>query len=368
MLGAAALACGRPKAARIHAYCLVANRTDRSVAVVDLNTFRLRRQIAIDGAPAQLVVHPSAPKVFALAPEAGSIHEIDAGNLTAGRTVHAGAQAAGLRLDPTSQTLWVLYRDPPSLVELPINTMRPGRRIRLASPPDDFDLSQDGQAAIVSRQDRSIVLASLAKGTITREIPAGVEPSIARFHWTGTQVLVGSRADRNLTIFDVNGKVVVRLPLPLAPRNFCFTNDKQGQLFISGDGMDAVVIVFPYTTEVEQTILAGHAPDAMVVTTKAPTLLLIANPESNGVTVLDVDTRSLISQVQVGLEPRSIVMTPGDEYALVVNHTSGDLAVIRMLSLLQTPNGERRLNFSAPLFTMVPVGRNPVSAVVLDLG
>ncbi len=63
--------------------------------------------------------------------------------------------------------------------------------------------------------------------------------------WDGTQVIAGSWQGRNATIFESStGKTVVRLPLPLAPRQFCMSGDG-GQLFITGDGMDAVVVPLP---------------------------------------------------------------------------------------------------------------------------
>ncbi|HEY2014220.1 MAG TPA: beta-propeller fold lactonase family protein [Bryobacteraceae bacterium] len=366
---AAALGCGRPKASRFHGYCFVANETGRSVGVVDLTRFRLRKQIPLDAVPSQVLAHPSKPKVYVLAPAAGMVYEIDAGALSMARSARVGNQAASMQISPANDALWVLSKDPAALVEVPFESMRPNRRIRLSTPADDFDLSQDRRAAIVSRQDHSIVLASLDHADIERTVIADDEPSLVRFHWTGKQVLVGSQAERSLGIFDVpTGRVVVRLPLPLAPRHFCFTNDHQGQLFISGDGMDAIVIVFPYTTEVDQTILAGHAPEAMAVTSKQPPYLLVANPDSNGITVLDVDTRKLVAVVQVGQEPRQILMTPDEEYALVLNQKSGDLAVIRILSLAFAPDGSRRRFKSAPLFTLIPVGEKPVSAAVVDLG
>jgi DNA-binding beta-propeller fold protein YncE len=154
---------------------------------------------------------------------------------------------------------------------------------------------------------------------------------------------------------------VVRLPLPLAPRNFCF-DGTGGQLFVTGEGMDAVVIVFPYNTEVDQTILAGHAPGAMAVTDR---YLMVANPDTSGITVLDVETRRLVALVQVGQRPRYILVTPDRQYALVLNEQSGDLAVIRVFSLAVTPNGAQRRYKSAPLFTMIPVGDRPVSAAVV---
>ncbi len=360
--GLALAACRKPKATRFPGYCFVANQDGHSVAVVDLSSFRVRKQIHLDAAPTVVLRHPQRPVVFVLAPQGGTVYEIDAVSLEAGRTARAGSQAVDMQVSPRGDALWVLYRDPAALVEVPFDSLRPARRIRLSAPPDGFDLSRDNRAAIASRQDRRIVMASLTGAAIERTIAAGDEPSIVRFQSDGKQLIAGSRPERSVTIFDVStGKTVVRLPLPLEPRHFCFTPDG-GQLFISGDGMDAVVIVYPYQTEVEETILAGHAPGVMAITDTSPSYLLVANTETSGVMVFDVDTRKLVALVEVGRQPGSILVTPDNQYALVLNEESGDLAVIRIFSLA----GRYRYK-PAPLFTLIPVGERPVSAAVVSL-
>ena len=355
-------ACRKPKATRFSGYCFVANQDGRSVAVVDLSSFRVRKQIHLDAAPTVVLRHPHNPTVFVLAPQGGTVYEIDAVSLEVRRTARAGSQAVDMQVSPRGDALWVLYRDPAALVEMPLGALRPARRIRLSAPPDGFDLSRENQAAIASRQDRRIVIASLTRAAIERTIAAGAEPSIVRFQSDGKQLIAGSRPERSVVILDVStGKTVVRLPLPLEPRHFCFTPDG-GQLFISGDGMDAVVIVYPYQTEVEETILAGHAPGVMAITDTSPSYLLVANPESSGVMVFDVDTRMKVALIQVGRQPGSILVTPDNQYALVLNEESGDLAVIRIFSL-----AARYRYKPAPLFTMIPVGEKPVSAAVVAL-
>ena len=354
-------ACRKPKATRFPGYCFVANQDGHSVGVVDLSSFRVRKQIHLDAAPTVVLRHPQRPMVFVLAPLAGTVYEIDAVSLAVSRTARAGSEAVDMQVSPRGDALWVLYRDPAALVEVPLSTLRPSRRIRLSAPPDGFDLSRNNQAAIASRQDRRIAIASLTSAAIERTI-AAAEPSIVRFQSDGKQLMAGSRPDRSVTIFDAStGKTVVRLPLPLEPRHFCFTPDG-GQLFISGDGMDAVVIVYPYQTEVEETILAGHAPGVMAITDTSPSYLLVANPETSGIMVFDVDTRKLVAAIQVGRQPGSILVTPDNQYVLVLNEGSGDLAVIRIFSL-----AARYRYKPAPLFTLIPVGEKPVSAAVVAL-
>jgi len=121
--------------------------------------------------------------------------------------------------------------------------------------------------------------------------------------------------------------------------------------------MDAVVVVHPYQTEVSETRLAGKAPGAMGISND---YLFIANPEKGDVTILEIATRNVIAGVMVGQEPSYITITPDDQYALVVNHRSGDLAVVRIEAIGQ----RQRQNKNAPLFTLIPVGTEPVCAEV----
>jgi DNA-binding beta-propeller fold protein YncE len=355
-------------------YCFVANQESRSIAVVSLERFRVVRQIPLDAAPAAVLTHPHRPRVLVLAPETGTVYEVDGATYAISRKVRAGNQAVAMQLSPAGDALWVLYRDPAALIELPLDSLRPGRRIKLASPPEAFDLvlhnrRQIPVAAIVSRESRTVAMASLGTGSIERTIVAEDEPSLVTLQWDGAQAIVGSRQGRSATIFEwATGKTVVRLPLPLAPRQFCTSGDG-GQIFITGDGMDAVVVLFPSQTEIYQTILAGRAPGSMAVTAKdvKPAYLMLTNPDTDGITVLDTDTYSLVAAVEVGRGPCRILLTPDGQYALVLNEKSGDMAVVRMLALSTTPNGayRRYKPAPAPIFTLIPVGERPVSAAIV---
>jgi YVTN family beta-propeller protein len=360
LASAGALGCSRNKATGYSGYAFVANRDGRSIAAVDLTHFRVRKQIVLDAEPAAVIAHPAKPRVFVLAPQTGTVYEIDGGSLSVSRRVRTGSRSLGMRLAPAGDALWVASREPAEAVEIPLDSFTPRRRIRLAAPPDDFDISRDSQALFAFTGSHAIAIASLTRGTVERTIDASAEPSIVRFRFDGRQLLAGSHEDRTVTIFDTaSGRKVVRLPIPIQPRNFCF-DAQGGQLFVTGEGMDGVTIVYPYDTVVAETILAGHAPDGMAAT-ETPAYLMVANPDSNAVTVLDIDTRKLVAVVNVGQEPRQILITPDKQYALVLNHRSGDMAVIRIQSL-----SARRYK-SAPLFTMIPIGEGPVSAAVVPI-
>jgi YVTN family beta-propeller protein len=156
-----------------------------------------------------------------------------------------------------------------------------------------------------------------------------------------------------------DGKIVTHLPLAVRPEHLCFNPDG-GQLFISGEGRDAVVVVYPYfVPQVAETVLAGNAPGAMAATER---LLFVANPKAGDVSILNIARRKMVAVVSVGSEPAHIAITPNEQYALVLNRKSGDMAVIR--TALIVPDRRK----SAALFTMIPVGSRPVSAAVKAVG
>ena len=372
---AAAVACGPRKSTPFAGYCFVANQGGNSVAAVDLEHFRLRRQIPLDAAPASVLAHPTDPIVYVLAPNAGTVYEIESARLAVTRRVKAGNAAVSMRIAPGGRSLWVLYHDPAMLVEIDLKSLKPRTQIPLKSAPDGFDLtwqrddSAEPMAAVSNLQDHSVTLVSLASRT-QRPISLGVEPSLVTFRKDNQLLIVGSRGDRTLCLYETSsGKRVVRLPLPMAPRFFQSSED--GWLFLSGDGIDAVVIAFPYSTEIWQTVLAGHAPGAMAVAERADTMyLLVANPGSSTVTVLDVAYGpQLVGVVEVGQSPCQVLITdgkrPDEQFVLVLNQESGDMAVIRMLALTEPQLTAKPRFKSASLLTMIPLGEKPVSGAIV---
>jgi len=357
---AAAVGCTRRRGRGFPGYAFIANAGAGTVSAVDLNAFVLAKQIGLDAAPSSVLRSSLRPAVYVLTPESGTVWEIDATKLAAARRTRLGGPAVSMREAVDGKSIWVLQ--PRALVRLEGGRLRAVESIPLPGVAGDFDLTADGRAAVSFRQERRLALVKLATGAIEHLIDAGCEPSLVRYQSDGKQVLIGSRADRSMTIFDTaSGRTAVRLPLPVEPTNCCF-DSAGGQMFVTGPGMDVVVIVYPYQTEVGETILAGRAPDGLAVS-GTPPYLFVANPASGSITVLDIDTRKLVAAVAVGQEPRRILITPDNRYALVLNWQSGNMAVIRISAF----TARRHRTDPAPLFTIVPVGAQPVAGAIVEV-
>ncbi|MGD0436031.1 MAG: hypothetical protein ABSB86_06180 [Bryobacteraceae bacterium] len=365
---AALTACSRPKARGFSGYAFIANQEGGAIAAVDLEVFAVARHIRVDGAPTAVVASPQGRQVYALTPANGSAHEILAGNLTLSRTLRVAESAVTMRLAPAGDTLYVLCREPRRLVSLALNPLRMDWVLPLAADPVDLDVSPDGKLLAVSYgATRAISFVDTLRRQVSPPIATSGEIGSVRFH--ADQLIAANLSERMLSIFDVQRRrLIVNLPLAVQPDHLCFKADG-GELFVTGAGMDAVVVVEPYyTPQVAKTVLAGHTPGAMAACTPpdSPGYLLVANPNSGDVSILDINSKNVVAVTPVGTRPSFIAITPDNQYALVLNQVSGDMAVIRMPNVTRAVNEQRRWK-KGPLFMLIPVGSKPVSAAIVGI-
>jgi YVTN family beta-propeller protein len=376
-LGALA-ACARPKARGFSGYAFVANQNGGAIAAVDLEVFAVARHIRIDGSPTAVLAHPKLGRVYALTPANGSVHEILTGNLTFSRKLQVASLALEMRLSPLADALYVLCQRPRQLVRVALgplsrDPLRIDWTLPLSDDPADFDISPDGATvAISSGAGCSILFVDVLNHRAFPPMRTTGEIGLVRFQpphgdtaraQSDSRQLIGANvSQRMLSIFDVpRSRLEVNLPLAVRPDHLCFKADG-GQVFVTGEGMDAVVVVYPYyTPQIGQTVLAGHNPGAMAVST-SPGYLFVANTKSADVSILDIETGKVLAVTPVGTEPSSITITPDDQYALVLNQASGDMAVIRIPNVTRAARSKK-----GPLFMLIPVGSKPVSAAVVAI-
>jgi YVTN family beta-propeller protein len=367
---------GHNRATGFSGYAFIANQEGGAIAAVDLEVFAVARHIRVDGSPTAVVANPRSTRVYALTPANGSVHEIGAGNLTFARKLQVAATALEMRLSPSGDALYVLCKKPKQLVRLALDPMQMSWTLPLPDVPAGFDISPDGNtAAVSSGSGCSITFIDLANRSSFPPLRTTGEIGQVRFQpfhgvdraqSDSLQLIAANVSQRMLSIFHVpSRRLEVNLQLAVRPDHLCFKSDG-GQLFVTGEGMDAVVAVYPYyTPQIRETVLAGHSPGAMAAST-SPAYLFVANPKSGDVSILDIETSNVLAVTPVGTEPSCIVITPDDQYALVLNQTSGDMAVIRIPNVTRAATEQRRWK-KGPLFMLIPIGSKPVSAAVVSI-
>lgn len=346
-------------------YAFVANEEGQAVAAVDLETMAVARHIALGASPNSVMDSPSRPFVYALTPSNGTVHEIAVEHLSLARKLAVAPSAQSMQVSPDGSALYVVAQNPSLLIRIELDSFRAAWKMSLPEEPVDIAVALDGKTAGLCSPSK-VWLADLEARTL-REVAGGsvAVPSPAskavygavRFLADSKTLIVADRGETHrLSLYDVeSAQLITHLPLAVRPDHLCFNSDG-GQLFVTGEGMDAVVVVYPFhTPEVAETVLAGHAPGPMAASQQ---FLFVASPQSGDVSILQITSRKVIAVASVGTDPGFITVTPDDQYALVLNRKSGDVSVLRLGTI--TKNRDRR---AAPL-TVIPVGSKPVSAVV----
>ena len=227
-------------------------------------------------------------------------------------------------------------------------------------------LSADGLVAISTGEKGIVEFVDRTTGLQHRKELDGALGEV-RFRADGKLLMVANCHAQTLIALDIPSlETIVELPLAMQPENLCFSTDG-GQLFVSGRGMDGIAIAFIYLPlEIEQTVLGGRDPGAMACSDN-PKYLFIASASGSDVCILTVARRKMIGIVEVGRRPSFIAITPDDRYALVLNRDSGDMSVIRITSIEEKLGDaeKRRAKAGASLFTMLPVGAQPVHAAIV---
>lgn len=350
-------ACGRPEPG-VNSYAFVANSEGRAVAVIDLAVFTLAGRIPLAADPTEVLASPDRRTIYALSAADGMLHEISVATRQVTRRVNVGSGAKSLRISSDQAMLCLVAKQ--QIVLVGRHKLDILARITLPALPVDFDVSLESpHAACTLAGTDEVAILPLDQPRLLRRAKVSTPGGTLRFLKNGVWLLVGLPGERTITILDTaTGKLVVDLPLAIRPDRFCFSGDL-GQLFVTGQGADAVAIVYPFQSQVAATLLAGHQPGAMAAS-RNPAYLFVANPTSNAVTVIDVPSQRIVGAVPVGQAPGHIIVTPDDQFALVLNQSSGDMAVLSTSRFTKVIRRDR----SAPLFHLVPVGSAPVSAAI----
>jgi hypothetical protein len=364
LLGSALLgnACRRVKSAGYPGYALIATSGEKSVAVLDLMLFRLWKNIPLAAEPTAILSGTAPGRAYVLTPSIGSVHALDEDLRVTGSGRFA-EELSEIRLTPDDKRLIAISGRAKELIDIHAGSLRVNRRHQLKAEPRHIDLGVGDYAAVSTGKHGTVELFQLGSGQRwSCQLPGPI--GTLRFRADGQLLLVADLGNRSLIALSVPKlEVIAELPLAMTPNNLCF-GAGGGQLFVSGEGMDGVAIVFPYQMlEVEQTVLAGRDPGVMACS-ENPDYLFVGSASGTDVCVLNIDNRRMVGIVDITQQPTFIATTPDSQYALVLDKESGNVAVIRIGAIRSTGKAGRYKS-GVSLFTMLAVGAKPVQAAVV---
>ncbi|MBV8897684.1 MAG: hypothetical protein JO051_14320 [Acidobacteriaceae bacterium] len=366
-------ACRSRKGSGFAGYALISNAGDRSLAAVDLTQFRLTRSIPLGAAASETILCPGG-ECLVLTPSTGSIHVIDR-QLRVAKSRKLSDNLSAMCLSPDGKTVIATAGSARELIVADASSLAIRARYKMEAEPVSLAVppaprSGEGArpryVAVSTGAHGTVELIDYATGQRWRKDLGSVLGAVT-FRADGERLLVADLHERCIGALSTPAlQTIADLPLAMAPDHLCFNAD-QGQLFVSGEGMDAVAIIFPYNPlDVDQTVLAGRDPGVMACS-ENPAYLFVGSEKGSDVCILNVDSRKMIGIVDAGQRPTYITVTPDSRYALILSEGAGTMAVIHISEVqANASNADKwRNKMTAGLFTLLPVGNRPVHAAVM---
>jgi YVTN family beta-propeller protein len=289
----------------------VANRGSDSVSVVDLEASIVISEVVVSDRPYGVVVAPAGDRIYVAEQGADQVRILDTTSLTTLAILPSDDRPSGLAISDDGRTLYVSH-----LLANPIGvfTVHPFSYylplvLRGEAEEGDIVASVARATPLVSRMQAASVLS-----------PDGL-PSHTIYLWPSSNLVQsiilspdGERAYIPHTLSNTANRALTfdTTVIPLVSLIDLTTQQHLvGQQFDLGT-LDQPGVGLPFD--------AAVTPDGEE--------LWVLNAASNDISVIDLDSRQLVTHIEVEDNPRGIVLTPDGSTAYVNNTLAGTISVV----------------------------------------
>lgn len=291
----------------------VLNSLDATVSVVDPLTFKETQRITTGKEPHHLYLTPDDKSVIVANAASNSLTFIDPATARVQRTVNDIADPYHLRFSPDMKWFVTasnrlhridIYRWQPQAAE-PFQLVK-----RTEAPKTPSHLYIDSRSTVVygSLQDSDEVIAiDLNTHAVRWKVKVGRMPADIFLTRDDKHLLVALTGDKVVEIWDVSGtapKLAKRLETGDGAHSFRSRGDGR-HVFLSNRVANTISMIDLQTFTVAAQLPGPSGPDDMDVTADGKTLLL-ASRWARKLTVIDIASRQVVNQVNVGRSPHGV--------------------------------------------------------------
>lgn len=348
----------------------VANAGDGTVSVVDLVSLAVRATVPVGAGPAGLRTHPTRAEIWGVSTDGGYVWVLDAKTDRVVARISVGASPFALDFSPDGRRAYVTASGADALVAIDCASRQIVGRARTGKRPLLARVTPDGKSvAVVNRDDATLQIFDASTLALRATIPVAAAPEnfVLLQNSDGVTAFVAANGTPNKTgegagasptstgqisVVDLQSNTLLtNLPLPGKPAGL-FLKPDGGELYITVPDAHELAIVNTWTHELVEAKVIGSTPGRGVFD-ESTLLLYVIDSAANGVVPVDVQYRTTSVPISVGQSPSALAMDPGVPHnlLLVANEDSNDLSIIRVRT--------------GSLITMVHVGNSPRDIAVL---
>jgi YVTN family beta-propeller protein len=349
----------------------VANVGDGTVSVVDLVSLAVRATVSVGAGPAGLRAHPTRAEIWGVSTDGGFVWVLDAKTDRVVARISVGASPFALDFSPDGRRAYVTASGADALVAIDCASRQIVGRARTGKRPLMARVTPDGKSvAVVNRDDATLQIFDASTLALRATIPVAAVPEdfVILQNSDGATAFVAANGSPNKTAGEAGGEsaagtgqisvvdlrsntLLTNLPLSGKPAGL-FLKPDGGELYITVPDAHELEIVNTWTHELVDAKVIGATPGRAVFDESTLSLYVI-DSAANAVVPVDVEYRTTSIPISVGQSPDGLALDPDVPHnlLLVANENSNDLSIIRVRT--------------GSLITMVHVGNSPRNIAVL---
>ena len=288
----------------------VLNSLDASVSVINPVTWTETKRIATGKEPHHLYLTPDEKSLIVANALSDTLTFIDPKTAEVQRTIRGIIDPYHLRFSPDMK--WFVTAanrlNHIDIYRWDGNDITLVKRIATSKTPSHLWIDSKSTTVYSTMQDSNeLVAIDLAAQTIKWRIPTGAVPADVYGTADDRYVLVALTGGDSVQVFDVSGKeprLSKTIKTALGAHAFRAMGDKR-HLLVSNRVANTISKVDLQTMEVVDTFAAPGGPDCMDISRDGKQIL-VTSRWSKKLTVIDVTTRKVVKQVNVGRSPHGV--------------------------------------------------------------
>lgn len=325
---------------------VVASRGSRSLAVVNLATFKRQRIIPLSFAPERLFVRPQSKEIYVISRDGSGVIHFPQFEVTKLPSTASGVTDMAFSSDGSR----AYFLKESKIIVFDFERSQVLKTLPLASPLVHLALTPDGKTLIGEGAAKSqLVFWDAGTGEKLGAADLGKDPGSMVILPHNRKVFVADQGEDTITAVDIPSRQVLSNIEIAAPPRLLALKPDGGEIFAFSPANSTLTILDASHDNVEQSFPTGKDPVAAVFKADS-SVLYISNAGDGSVTALDVPNRTVMATTRIGVEPGALALTPDERFLAVVDSGGASLAVVRA--------------GSCDLVTTIPVGADPVDVVV----
>ena len=229
------------------------------------------------------------------------------------------------------KALVVLNKDEATVSFIDAQSGNTVSKVQVDTNPHEVDVTSDGKTSYVTNSGGNTV--SVIDNIEQQEVERISHPEFSFPHGVGlskdeTELFIAATRSHRVFVIDTSSlEVTESIATHQQSTHMIYMDPQKETIYIPNIGSDNITVMDADSREIITHLPVGSGPEGAAVHPNGE-YLFVANQHDNDVFVIDLEDYSRVARGRLGDCPIRLMFSPDGKYALIPNRLSGDLSII----------------------------------------